>query len=386
MRFANLPTSPNTYYPHLSHFFGCEFLIIRSIFSPTSILNFLMATLLMCSSIVLSTSANAKSLVTISKIDRTNRDDLSGISRNWRVKIFGEISKGTLEQLESNISDLIAKGTELSDIVLFLDSPGRNFAEAIEIADYISSNGIVTAVDRKAVCRSACAFVFMAGREPPYEGPGAVSRYLHIYGELGFHAPFLGYDAHLLDKKFNGTNRDVSRAYQTGLFQVGQLLTGYGSTGTKWPPSLVGRVLQIPQDKFLKIITVDDAGRWNISIVGYNKPQIEIKSKKSKFQTCLNAFRWTDEEKWIEYHLDVISTDEYLEGWSSQVTKISAAEGVAEAYYVPIDNLNVLGCNIYRWSEAEEWIVDTNAGFNGETVTHLMSLDPRLKLKELFED
>lgn len=330
----------------------------------------------------ISTMSNASSaLITVEKNDATKRPDLTELWQKWRVNIFGEIKKDTLKKLELKLNDIKTKELGFSEFAIFLDSHGGNFAEAIKIADYISSNAITTVIDRNAICLSACAFIFMAGREPQIEGPGAVSRYLHIQGELGFHAPFLKYDTHVLDEKFNGTNRDVFRAYQTGLVQVGQLLTGYGSTGTRWPPSLVGRVLQIPPDEFLNIKTVDEAGRWNISLLGYKTSSVKINNNEKKFLTCLNAFRWSDEEKWIEYSLETITSDGYIKGWSTQVTETSTDEGIAEAYDVPIDNLNVLGCSIFRFTDTQEWVVDTNPG--GQPVTHLLTENPNKKLKEL---
>lgn len=314
----------------------------------------------------------------------------SDIEGPWRIKLFGEIDKNTKEQLEAKIEEFYPSGELAGDLILlYLDSSGGSFSEAIELAEYVSSLGIITAIDQNAICLSACAFVFMAGREPPYEGPGAVSRSMHVEAKLGFHAPFLGYGPQLLDQKFEGTNRDVSAAYQTGLVQMGQLLTGSGSTGLRWPPSLVGKVLQTSPSEYLYIETVDDAGRWNIDIFG--EKDESLASDKSKFIACLNAFRWRDEEKWIEYDLEIISTDEYVNGWSSQVTKIADSEipsneDISIAYSVPIDNLNVLGCNIYQVAESEDWFVDTDFGFSGDFVTNLHMSPPQKRLNDMVKD
>ena len=295
------------------------------------------------------------------------------------LKIVGDISDGTFDELTSKHAESVANG---ESAIVLLDSNGGLVAEALKIAGFVSGQGLTTLVEANAHCYSACAFVFMAGRHPPTEGPGWVSRYLDIRGKLGFHAPYLPYGADRLDERFEGTYRDILKAYQTSLTQIGTLLGGPVTTGTQWPPSLVGETLLTPPDKFRKIDTIDDAGRWHIELLGFADTQLNLDAH-ARYITCMNYFRWSDEEVWHEYRSFDFWEPENVSGWSSQQESQVQPDPSVDVIYAPIDELNVLGCyfKIFH-SENTIWIAK-DASADEQPVTKMMTYRPNTRLDDI---
>jgi len=83
--------------------------------------------------------------------------------------------------LDSDAFGLIAARQQHGAIV-FLDSPGGHIGSAMWIGRHIRANGFSTAVADHAVCTSACAIIWMAGKER-YLG-----RRSSVVSILGFHS------------------------------------------------------------------------------------------------------------------------------------------------------------------------------------------------------
>jgi hypothetical protein len=255
------------------------------------------------------------------------------------IRYTGDVKIGDSDQLRA-----ILDGHKYDYARLHLHSDGGEFRESLKVAAIVYQYGITTSIDEDKECYSACAVIFMAGRELGYEGPASTSRYLNISGQLGFHAPFL-----LLDCQAASTCAPDREVYRDAMLDISNLLLG--STSLKWPPSLVGEMLRTPPEDALSIKTVDQAGRWYIDLFGYavdSKP-----TTKRLTISCLNAFRWADENKYDEYPLSILS-DDYYSGWAEKVTskKIVIQELQTDPptpgiqYDVPIDNLSGLRCTV----------------------------------------
>lgn len=77
------------------------------------------------------------------------------------------------------------------DIVVSFDSDGGDFYEGLLIADTISALAATTFVGPGDRCLSSCAIAFLGGSAIVMRGlPSWPSRFIHVDGVLGFHAPF----------------------------------------------------------------------------------------------------------------------------------------------------------------------------------------------------
>lgn len=77
------------------------------------------------------------------------------------------------------------------DIVVSFNSDGGDFYEGLAMADTISSLAVTTFVGPGDRCLSSCAIAFLGGSAIVLRGfPSWPSRYVHVDGILGFHAPF----------------------------------------------------------------------------------------------------------------------------------------------------------------------------------------------------
>jgi hypothetical protein len=72
----------------------------------------------------------------------------------------------------------IVSSNQKHNAIVFLDSPGGNVSTAIWIGQRIREREFSTAVDDNTKCMSACALVWMGGKE----------RYLGAKAHLGFHS------------------------------------------------------------------------------------------------------------------------------------------------------------------------------------------------------
>ncbi|RWA97861.1 hypothetical protein [Mesorhizobium sp.] len=299
------------------------------------------------------------------------------------VYLNGPILAGDAADFSALLAKIRADDSD-ARLVLSLSSVGGVANEGIRISNLVSESGVGTFVETGKQCLSACAFVFMAGRAPPYEGPGYVDRHLHVGGTLGFHAPrlALGGATDLVIEQ-DVTWGDIATVYDSALHQISSLLLGYGTTGIKWPPSLVGELLRISgPGRYRMIETVDDAGRWHIDLFGFDG-RTSLADPRTRFTACMNLYRWTDEDKWLEYGTDTVSDSAYIDGWSKNQEQQSPDENALESLLVYIDMLNAEACNVYRNRETGNWEISLGDRLDGSEVSPEVMLPPSTRIESL---
>lgn len=203
------------------------------------------------------------------------------------ITYVNEVTAGDREKLTQLLP------ADVADVELHLNSLGGSFDEAIAIAKVVWSKGITTVVDINAECYSACAIIFMAGREAEYEGSAASSRRLHVKGKLGFHPPYLPSAGCV------GTCAPPPETYRRGILAIADLLAG--TTSSKWPATLVAEMLRKSPDDLLQIETVDQAGRWRIELFGGRS--VARLDHQAAFTSCLNGLRWSDDDQYDHFRL-----------------------------------------------------------------------------------
>ena len=166
----------------------------------------------------------------------------------------------------------------------------RQFSGRIHIARYLIDAGITTQVEEGAKCFSACALAFMGGTYSHWEDGKFISRYLHVNGRLGFHAPALSVPS----GRYN--ENTVEAAYRTAISAIAELAQlgeknqtlGLGGSG-RTKLSLIEILLKTSPENVYEIDTTGKAARWDIDLVGWNVP---ILNKKSQFERlCSNVIR-----------------------------------------------------------------------------------------------
>lgn len=104
-------------------------------------------------------------------------------------RLDGLIKKGDLEKIRNVIS---AHKTEKPCSIVYLNSPGGNLLEGLELSGFFFSSMIATSVEESDVCLSACSLIWLGGARPDGHNRDNPHTYRRIApgGTLGFHAPF----------------------------------------------------------------------------------------------------------------------------------------------------------------------------------------------------
>ena len=213
------------------------------------------------------------------------------------LRLDGEIVRGDLAKVKAArqqvyrwSSDLLGDWSNhsMADIfaakspILCLNSTGGSFDEAIRIARYLMTgegsskteyeHEVTTFVDNNAKCYSACAVIFLAGREVGRRSERFPARYLHVGGDLAFQLPSVD-PAALADRSrresaieanmsrlrtvveiFEDKGEDIGRALEIELRSaMADLLVAMLKTGPK---------------QLVHVKTLGNAVRWDIQLVG----------------------------------------------------------------------------------------------------------------------
>jgi ATP-dependent protease ClpP protease subunit len=230
------------------------------------------------------------------------------------ISLVGKIGPKTATKFKSIFgSEEIENEFNSHTITLCLDSTGGLASEALEIARFIvtqHADSVTTVVQNDAVCESACALIFLAGREKSRLGP-SVGRYLQPRGKLKLHPTYLRSSAdessetvEAVDRFLKGkATRDevLAQYYSRGLRDVRQIIAAYGDT--TWFADYVGKsfasaslfleIFSQAPDEWLCMDTVDKLGRWGIRLTGFDR---KLVPKQKYYNVCRNAYIWGHDE------------------------------------------------------------------------------------------
>lgn len=218
------------------------------------------------------------------------------------MRLTGQIGEGDSERLrmatellqESSIW-LIQSGFQLSTHRqrLCLNSPGGSLLEAANLAAFVFEQGIGTVLEPRSECLSACAWIFMLGHALAEEGGSSSNRRMHFTARLGFHAPRL----ELPDRAAFDQN-DIEAAQSTLIEAFAQILFlgNLRGSGIRTKPAIDSDLIQAAFEvgsgngAYLIVDTVDEAGRWDIPVFGFEWP--ETISPEVAYVVCANLSRW----------------------------------------------------------------------------------------------
>ncbi len=203
----------------------------------------------------------------------------TGVGHNLRqdgpiecnVRLDGAIEVGDLERLEAAVGR--QRESDFSNVPrLCLNSPGGDYRESLRLAAYLMEKSIGTAVDEDAECYSACAIIFMGGTFP---WKGALNRYLHARGVLGFHAPYIAGAPG--ESKVLVEAEQVRLAFSEGIRSMSEFMRlGVGNDVKRVTPELMSEMMAQGPDAFYNIDTVGKAIRFRIHLYGIDRePEVD---------------------------------------------------------------------------------------------------------------
>ncbi len=161
------------------------------------------------------------------------------------------------------------------------------------IAQAVHNLGLTTRVEAEAVCYSACALIFMAGRIHGGENDGS-SRYLSVKGRLGFHAPYFDLaDDEKLDGKSAKELVTLSQKIIAEFIRFGSFTSEFNFR-PMISMSLLAEMLASGPNEMSEVRTVEDVARWQIAIDGIPKEQVI--DPAGAVRACLNFSAWMRDE------------------------------------------------------------------------------------------
>ena len=179
-------------------------------------------------------------------------------------------------------------------IGLCLDSPGGAAFEGQLIAEYVHSIGMPTRVPAEAECFSACAIIFMAGRNLGGEFDGPL-RELSTLGIVGFHAPFpVLKPGEVLTESEVMELFDAYRILVANMMKFGGNNTDYSSKPTM-SISLLEDLFSMAPEEFKTIETVEDALLWNVTLIDI--PEKVVVDSEMRDAACKHFLSWTVDQR-----------------------------------------------------------------------------------------
>lgn len=213
-----------------------------------------------------------------------------GNERRCKIHAEGPIGHGDGERLQA-----VLETTPLAleeEPVLCLDSLGGNLAAGIRLAEVVYDAGWTTYIAAGAECLSACAYVFMAGQLQHAEQRAIYRRILHPEGRLAFHRPVLPDGVgNVPVSSFETVQEPYDAAIENVLDIVA--LANRRPNGEAFPMMRSDLLQQVfsQEDGWLEIDTVDEAGRWDITVEGILPARLD---RESATHACAHYSKWID--------------------------------------------------------------------------------------------
>lgn len=216
-------------------------------------------------------------------------------------RISGQFAPGDFDRIAPRLRSSIQTWWDEADYgktVVCLDSPGGVITEALKLAAVLREDGIGTKLEAGAVCESACALLFMAGSFFAHESGLYKWRVMHPTARLGFHAPSLQVN------RGQYSDETVTRAYDLAMETLARtiedLMQNRGfEDGEHLKPSLMADMLRTPPTRMMYVETVDQAGRWDITIGPLRAPGIRLTEHDFR-RACANETAWLADESAVQ--------------------------------------------------------------------------------------
>lgn len=125
------------------------------------------------------------------------------------LMLSGEIVRGDAEKVRRILD---RETGNIDGGVIYFDSPGGDYEEALRLGEAIFEKGWTTRVSRGSTCLSACAFAFLGGKFYGASGGWGVAREVEAGATLGF-TSFAGDQGRLGDGKSAGRRMPEWRFY-----------------------------------------------------------------------------------------------------------------------------------------------------------------------------
>lgn len=233
------------------------------------------------------------------------------------IRIERRLDLGDADRFEGLVKSFEVSASESSEGIaperaVCLNSPGGNYLEGRQIAQLVHDTGLTTRIEAGAECYSACALIFMAGRINGAESD-TVSRYLHVDGRLGFHAPYFDLAK---DETING--EQAMNLVRLSSAVIAEFVA-FGSSRSIFDikpmisASLLAEMLAAGPDEMSMVDTVEKVARWNIQVEGART--VSLVDRAGAVRACLNFQAWLGDEP-----SQIDSLSYYLSGREELVT------------------------------------------------------------------
>lgn len=119
--------------------------------------------------------------------------DVKSFAAAPHLRVEGPIEPGDADRLRDLLNAQKPDWTVdmFKEVVVSFDSDGGDFYEGLAMADAVSDLAVSTVVGPGDRCLSSCAVAFLGGSSIALRGfPSWPSRFIHVDGMLGYHAPF----------------------------------------------------------------------------------------------------------------------------------------------------------------------------------------------------
>lgn len=236
-----------------------------------------------------------------------------------QIRLTGKIEADDLARLKRKLPPDWEGGKAGPTACLSLD--GGDFVEGLRIAAFVADNFISTRIGKGARCTSACAWIFLAGRNAATGGVTEVSRVMHANSYVALHAPFVEQAKVREHLQASGalSNADAAAAEMVRYYGdavaelAGHLLKlaqrrNSIDTGPLVPPSLLAEALVKTGNNHLVVETVGNVLRWSIDAAGIATPA--PRSRGEIGELCRNAIAKA-RDAWDWAHLFEAKIDAY---------------------------------------------------------------------------
>lgn len=283
----------------------------------------------------------------------------------------GPIEVGDLDRLKKAIPH--GNNRKLNETPrLCLNSAGGAYPEGIAIAKWLIEENVGTAVPANAICYSSCSLIFMGGTFP---WKGEINRFLHVKGDVGFHAPYFKVDG---EHTFNSGH--IAEAFSMGVSGIRELMTiGVGNKVQRFPPELMAEMLAKGPNEVFSIDTIGKAIRFRVHLYGL-KADTNI-TKDAHCNVCVNMNYDANERSGRGAEEDLCKFDNEIEQKSFPDGKrmISGLAPRAGTCAIDVESKNG---KLTSWT-----FVDADAEWkDGLELAFWYLYSPNTKIAELYDD